>query len=239
MDLARWLHEQTGERVLTMAGGTALNCVANSRIWRETPFERRVGAAGRRGCRHLARRAPCRSAADHGEPAAADAPAPRSAAAGPTTSSAAWLRGRACRSARPPTCRRRSPRCWPPTGSSPGSTAAASSGPRALGHRSLLAHPGRRGEPGAAERCQGPGAVPAGRARWCCWSTPTDDLLRRPDSQPVHAVRARRETRMAGTHPGRGARRRHRPDPDRRPATAAAAGRHAARSSTAAPGCRW
>ncbi|GAA4426743.1 carbamoyltransferase C-terminal domain-containing protein [Georgenia halophila] len=39
VDLATWLYEQTGERVLTMAGGTALNCVANSRIWRETPFE--------------------------------------------------------------------------------------------------------------------------------------------------------------------------------------------------------
>ncbi|KLU11610.1 carbamoyltransferase C-terminal domain-containing protein [Kocuria sp. SM24M-10] len=39
VDLATWLHGQTGDRVLTMAGGTALNCVANSRIWRETPFE--------------------------------------------------------------------------------------------------------------------------------------------------------------------------------------------------------
>jgi carbamoyltransferase len=39
VDLATWLHEQTGDTVLTMAGGTALNCVANSRIWRETPFE--------------------------------------------------------------------------------------------------------------------------------------------------------------------------------------------------------
>lgn len=37
--LARTLHERTGERWLTMAGGVALNCVANSRIWRETPFE--------------------------------------------------------------------------------------------------------------------------------------------------------------------------------------------------------
>ena len=39
VDLARWIHEQTGDRVLTLAGGTALNCVANSRIWRETPFD--------------------------------------------------------------------------------------------------------------------------------------------------------------------------------------------------------
>jgi carbamoyltransferase len=37
--LATWLHERTGEALLTMAGGVALNCVANSRIWRESPFE--------------------------------------------------------------------------------------------------------------------------------------------------------------------------------------------------------
>lgn len=36
---ATWLHEQTGERTLTMAGGTALNCVANTAVWRESPFE--------------------------------------------------------------------------------------------------------------------------------------------------------------------------------------------------------
>ncbi|MGL5816895.1 MAG: carbamoyltransferase family protein [Phycicoccus sp.] len=39
VDLATWLHGQTGDRTLTMAGGVALNCVANSRIWRESPFE--------------------------------------------------------------------------------------------------------------------------------------------------------------------------------------------------------
>jgi carbamoyltransferase len=37
--LARWLHQQTGEPALTMAGGVALNCVANSRLWREAPFD--------------------------------------------------------------------------------------------------------------------------------------------------------------------------------------------------------
>jgi carbamoyltransferase len=39
LDLARWLHARTGEATLTMAGGVALNCVANSRIWREGPFD--------------------------------------------------------------------------------------------------------------------------------------------------------------------------------------------------------
>ena len=40
LDLAGWLHERTRDRDLVMAGGVALNCVANSRLWRESPFER-------------------------------------------------------------------------------------------------------------------------------------------------------------------------------------------------------
>jgi carbamoyltransferase len=39
VELAGWLHARTGDRALAMAGGIALNCVANSRIWRETPFD--------------------------------------------------------------------------------------------------------------------------------------------------------------------------------------------------------
>src|SRR3954466_11867553 len=39
LELGRWAHEHTGERFLTMAGGTALNCVANAVLHREGPFE--------------------------------------------------------------------------------------------------------------------------------------------------------------------------------------------------------
>ena len=39
LELASWLHAQTGERRLAMAGGVALNCVANARLWREGPFD--------------------------------------------------------------------------------------------------------------------------------------------------------------------------------------------------------
>ena len=39
LELVRWLHAATGDAVLTMAGGVALNCVANSRIVRDGPFE--------------------------------------------------------------------------------------------------------------------------------------------------------------------------------------------------------
>jgi carbamoyltransferase len=39
LELARWLHERTGEAALTLAGGVALNCVANSFLLNEGPFE--------------------------------------------------------------------------------------------------------------------------------------------------------------------------------------------------------
>src|SRR5204863_2729612 len=40
LELARWLHGRTGDTGLAMAGGVALNCVANSRLAAEGPFER-------------------------------------------------------------------------------------------------------------------------------------------------------------------------------------------------------
>ncbi len=39
MRTARHIHRQTGERRLVLAGGVALNCVANGRVLREGPFE--------------------------------------------------------------------------------------------------------------------------------------------------------------------------------------------------------
>ena len=39
LELARWLHAQTGDRHLVMAGGVALNCVANSWLAEHGPFE--------------------------------------------------------------------------------------------------------------------------------------------------------------------------------------------------------
>jgi carbamoyltransferase len=39
LDLCEWLYEETGETRLAMAGGVALNCVANSRIVAESPFD--------------------------------------------------------------------------------------------------------------------------------------------------------------------------------------------------------
>ena len=39
LKLVRNLHERTGEKNLCLAGGVALNCVANGRLLRESPFE--------------------------------------------------------------------------------------------------------------------------------------------------------------------------------------------------------
>jgi carbamoyltransferase len=39
LDVARWLHAQTGDRALVMAGGVALNVVANSYLVAKGPFE--------------------------------------------------------------------------------------------------------------------------------------------------------------------------------------------------------
>jgi carbamoyltransferase len=38
LELARWLHEQTGSSRLALAGGVALNCVANTRLFADSPF---------------------------------------------------------------------------------------------------------------------------------------------------------------------------------------------------------
>jgi carbamoyltransferase len=140
LDLVRWLHARTGDRVLTLAGGTALNCVANTRIAAEGPFEEvwvqpAAGDAGTAlgGALHVAR-----ALGDVTEPmpgadlgrgwsdaeieamlvtASIDYERPRDVADAVAETLAAngivaWFQGR------------------------------SEYGPRALGHRSLLAHPG-------------------------------------------------------------------------------------------------
>jgi carbamoyltransferase len=67
LELARWLHAQTGEPALTLAGGVALNCVANSRLWREGPFDA-VWAQPASGDSGTALGAALRLACDLGDP---------------------------------------------------------------------------------------------------------------------------------------------------------------------------
>ncbi|MEB3371396.1 carbamoyltransferase family protein [Saccharopolyspora mangrovi] len=140
LDLARWLHENTGETRLAMAGGVALNCVANTRIAREGPFEE-VWVQPAAGDSGTALGAALELAARHDEPVAPmpgadlgrgwsdeeienalrtadlayerpDDVAEVAAEALARDESVGWFQGR------------------------------SEFGPRALGHRSLLAHPG-------------------------------------------------------------------------------------------------
>jgi carbamoyltransferase len=142
LDLAGWLHDMTGERHLTMAGGTALNCVANAVLLHRGPYED-VWVQPAAGDAGTALGAALHVAQSQGRLGAPMGPAalgrgftdseieqelrrarvpferPRGLAAEVASALAAdqvvaWYQGR------------------------------SEYGPRALGHRSLLAHPGRR-----------------------------------------------------------------------------------------------
>ncbi|MEV4014690.1 carbamoyltransferase C-terminal domain-containing protein [Nonomuraea angiospora] len=140
LDLAFWLHGRTGARRLAMAGGVALNCVANTRLLAEGPFED-IWVQPAAGDSGTALGGALQLAQEHGEPAAPM----RGADLGRRWSDdevAAWLDV-----ARVPYTRPRN---------LAGEVAAALAddkivawfqgrseyGPRALGRRSLLAHPG-------------------------------------------------------------------------------------------------
>lgn len=141
VDYAGWLGRRTGERCLAMAGGIALNCVANSRIFEQGPFEE-VWVQPAAGDAGTALGAAVATALDLGEPVEPM----QTAALGPAWDEAT-LRA-VLENARVPFRR-------------PDDLADAVAerladdavvawfqgrsefGPRALGHRSLLAHPGQ------------------------------------------------------------------------------------------------
>jgi len=140
VELASWLHAQSGDRVLTMAGGTALNCVANSRIWRETPFDEVwvQPAAGDAGTSLGAALQVC---VDGGEPAQ---PMP-SAALGRGWSDdelASALVRAAVPFSTPRNLADEVAEILAGNGVVGWFDGRSEYGPRALGHRSLLAHPG-------------------------------------------------------------------------------------------------
>jgi carbamoyltransferase len=142
LDLAAWLHERTGERALTMAGGVALNCVANSRIYRDGPF-RQVWvqpAAGDAGTALGAALAVAHSLGD------TCAPMP-TAALGRSWSDEeleAWLVTAHVGYERPADIGRAVAECLAADGVVAWFQGRSEYGPRALGRRSLLAHPGRK-----------------------------------------------------------------------------------------------
>lgn len=140
LQLARWLHRQTGERALTMAGGVALNCVANSRLAEEGPFEHVwvQPAAGDAGTALGAALWTARAAGDRIQPMP-------SAALGRGWSAeevGVRLRTAGIRYQEPPSIADAVGEILAADGLVAWFQGRSEFGPRALGHRSLLAHPG-------------------------------------------------------------------------------------------------
>ncbi|MDP9401878.1 MAG: carbamoyltransferase [Actinomycetota bacterium] len=140
LDLARWLHQETNEKALTMAGGVALNCVANARLAAEGPFEHvwAQPAAGDAGT--------ALGAALHVAARLGDRPQPMvSAALGRGFSDddiEAWLATARVAHERPPDIAEVVAQVLADDGIVAWFQGRSEYGPRALGHRSLLAHPG-------------------------------------------------------------------------------------------------
>jgi len=140
LELARWLHDRTGEPALTMAGGVALNCVANSRVQRDGPFERIwvQPAAGDAGTALGAALYVAHCLGDR------CAPMP-TAALGRSWADdelQTWLAGAGIGYERPPDIAAAVAECLAADGVVAWFQGRSEYGPRALGHRSLLAHPG-------------------------------------------------------------------------------------------------
>jgi carbamoyltransferase len=140
LDLARWLHGQTGQADLTMAGGVALNCVANSRLAEQGPFERIwvQPAAGDAGT--------ALGAALYTAHALGDTVAPMETAAlgrGWTDAElSAWLTAADVTHEQPHDVAESVAEVLAHNGVVAWFQGRSEYGPRALGHRSLLAHPG-------------------------------------------------------------------------------------------------
>ncbi|MFF8451076.1 carbamoyltransferase [Streptomyces leeuwenhoekii] len=140
LDLVGWLHREAGGETLTMAGGVALNCVANSRIARQGPYRQvwvqpAAGDAGTAlgGALHLA--------AQEGAPQ----PMP-GADLGRGWSDGelrAWLETAAVPYEEPDDIAETVAEELARDGIVAWFQGRSEYGPRALGHRSLLAHPGR------------------------------------------------------------------------------------------------
>ncbi len=235
LELARWLHGQTGGRDLAMAGGVALNCVANSRLHREGPFDR-IWVQPAAGDAGTALGAALSLASSGGQ-----TPAPMPDA----YLGRGWTRRRARGLAqdrplalrapgqRGPGGRRRAGR-RPHRGLVPGAQRVRPAGAR----QPLAARPpGPEGQPRPPERGEGPGGIPPGRPHGA--GRPRGRHLPRPAAQSLHAVRAHRGPGLAGQDPGRGARGRHRAGADRRPRRSSRCWPRCSKASPPAPACRW
>jgi len=141
LELASWLHDRTGSRRLALAGGVALNCVANSRIAAEGPYDD-VWVQPAAGDAGTALGAALSVARDDGDPYV-----PMTGAdLGRGWSDAeieATLRTARLPFERPRDVAQSVAECLADDGIVAWFQGRSEFGPRALGHRSLLAHPGR------------------------------------------------------------------------------------------------
>jgi carbamoyltransferase len=139
LDLTRWLSAQTGETRLTMAGGVALNCVANARLLREGPFAE-IWVQPASGDSGTALGAALQVAADAGE-----AVVPMGTAAlgrgWDEDALAAWLDRAGVEFERPDDVAVEVAEALAADGIVAWFQGRSEFGPRALGHRSLLADP--------------------------------------------------------------------------------------------------
>jgi carbamoyltransferase len=140
LELASWLHDQTGDDELTLAGGVALNCVANSRLWRETPFDR-IWVQPAAGDSGTALGAALHVAAELGE----SIRPMKTAALGREWSDPKlkeWLERAGVEYERPASLTDAAAEVIARNGVVAWFQGRSEYGPRALGHRSLLANPG-------------------------------------------------------------------------------------------------
>jgi carbamoyltransferase len=141
LELATWLHDRTGERVVTLAGGVALNCVANSRLFEHGPFDDVwvQPAAGDAGTALGAALCTAHAIGDCVQPMT-------SAALGREWRDdelESWLRRADVAFQRPDDIATAVADVLAADGIVAWFQGRSEFGPRALGHRSLLAHPGR------------------------------------------------------------------------------------------------
>jgi carbamoyltransferase len=140
LELTGWLHERTGNRILTMAGGVALNCVANTHVLESGPYDDiwvqpAAGDSGTAlgGALHVARA--------EGDVTAA-MPGADLGRGWSDDDLEAWLTTARVPFERPADVAEEVAQCLADNGVVAWFQGRSEYGPRALGRRSLLAHPG-------------------------------------------------------------------------------------------------
>jgi carbamoyltransferase len=141
LELARWLRQRTGGDRLTLAGGVALNCVANTRLYAESGYDE-VWVQPAAGDAGTALGSALHVAAEAGDDVR---PMPGADLGREWTDEEieAWLRTAQIDFERPEDVALEVAQCLAADGVVAWFQGRSEYGPRALGHRSLLAHPGR------------------------------------------------------------------------------------------------